>query len=64
MSLISSIYVCCIVLCWAETLVNNLDHDPSGISTCRQQKLIIAMAFKFEQHAEVLQHQWSFLTFS
>lgn len=45
MSLILDICVCCIVLD-GETLVNNFDHRPSGIFTCRQQKLIIAMASK------------------
>lgn len=54
-------YVCCVVL-GGEALVNSHDHGCPGIFTCRQQKLITAVAFRFEQLVEVLKHLQAPLT--
>ena len=55
MSLILDICMCCVFLD-GETLVNDVNRHPSGMFTCRQQKLIAATAPKFQQLAEALKY--------
>lgn len=47
--------MCCVFLD-GETLVNDVNRHPSGMFTCRQQKLIAATAPKFQQLAEALKY--------